>query len=359
MAGKRFMIMAGGTGGHVFPALATARHLQAMGHEVSWLGSRGGMEVDLIGGTDIPLSLIAVSGLRGKGGLARVLAPLRLARAILQAWQVLRRVQPDCVVGMGGFVSGPGGLVAWLMRRPLVIHEQNAIAGMTNRWLSRFAQITLEAFPGAFGPETVTRCTGNPVRQDLLDLPDPSQRIGVEQRMRILVLGGSRGAQVINERVAVAIAALPGSNRPSVVHQCGRDHLEATREAYRSADVEAEVVPFIEDMAQAYRNADLVICRAGALTLAELCVVGVGAILVPFPYAVDDHQTANARHLSDNGAARLIPQPEFEAASLAAQIQELDEDRGALLQMAQTARLLAVPDATQRVVNYCVEAAHG
>jgi len=196
MAGKRFMIMAGGTGGHVFPALATARHLQAMGHEVSWLGSRGGMEVDLIGGTDIPLSLIAVSGLRGKGGLARVLAPLRLARAILQAWQVLRRVQPDCVVGMGGFVSGPGGLVAWLMRRPLVIHEQNAIAGMTNRWLSRFAQITLEAFPGAFGPETVTRCTGNPVRQDLLDLPDPSQRIGVEQRMRILVLGGSRGRRL-------------------------------------------------------------------------------------------------------------------------------------------------------------------
>ena len=359
MAGKRFMIMAGGTGGHVFPALATARRLQAMGHDVTWLGSRGGMEVDLIGGTDIPLSLISVSGLRGKGGLARFMAPWKLARAVLQAWQVLRRVQPDCVIGMGGFVSGPGGLVAWMMRRPLVIHEQNAIAGMTNRWLSRFASITLEAFPGAFGAGTVTRSTGNPVREDLLDLPAPEQRIGSESRMRILVLGGSRGASVINERIALAIAALSGDRRPSVVHQCGRDHVEPTREAYRSAGVDAEVVPFIEDMAGAYRAADLVICRAGALTLAELCVVGVGAILVPFPFAVDDHQTANARHLSDKGAARLIPQAELEPASLAAQIQELDEDRGTLLQMAQAARSLAVPDATERVVNYCVEAAHG
>lgn len=359
MAAKRFLIMAGGTGGHVFPALATARYLRAQGHEVSWLGSRGGMEVDLIGSTDFPLWLIAVTGLRGKGGLDRLAAPFRLARALFQAWQVLRRVRPDCVVGMGGFASGPGGLAAWLMRLPLVIHEQNAIAGMTNRWLSRFARITLEAFPGAFGPETVTRCTGNPVREDLLGFPDPSKRIGREPRMRVLVLGGSRGARAINQLLPVAVAALPEANRPRVTHQCGAEHVEATREAYNSAGVEAQVVPFIADMAQAYRDADLVVCRAGALTLAELCVVGVGAILVPFPHAVDDHQTANARHLSENGAARLIPQSELEAAGLAAQIQALDEDRDTLRQMAEAARSLAVPDATERVVNYCVEVAHG
>lgn len=359
MAGKHFLMMAGGTGGHVFPALATARHLQAKGHEVSWLGSRGGMEVDLVGSTDIPLWLIAVSGLRGKGGLDRVMAPLKLARALFQAWQVLRQVRPDCVVGMGGFASGPGGLAAWMIRRPLVIHEQNAIAGMTNRWLSRFAQITLEAFPGAFGCGTVTRCTGNPVRHDLLGFPDPAERIGRQERMQVLVLGGSRGARAINELVPVAAAALPELNRPRVVHQCGADHLESTRNIYQGAGVDAEVVPFIEDMAEAYRNADLVICRAGALTVAELCAVGVGSILVPFPHAVDDHQTANARHLSENDAARLIPQSELEAAGLAAQIQALDEDREALRRMAEAARSLAVPDATERVVNYCVEIAHG
>ena len=359
MEAKRFLIMAGGTGGHVFPALATARCLREKGHEVNWLGSQGGMEADWIATTDIPLWLIQVSGLRGKGGAARLLTPLVLVRALYQAWRILRRVEPDCVVGMGGFVSGPGGLAAWLMGRPLVIHEQNAIAGMTNRWLSRFALITLEAFPGAFGAGIVTRCTGNPVRQDLLDTPEPRTRIRGHGRMRILVLGGSRGARAINNLLAEAVASVPASSRPEVVHQCGRDHLDATQEAYRRAGVEASVVAFIHDMAQAYANADLVICRAGALTLAELCAVGVGAILVPFPHAVDDHQTLNARHLSTQGAARLILQDELDAAGLAGEILALDQDREALAAMAEAARSLAVPDATERVVNYCLEATHG
>lgn len=359
MEARRFLIMAGGTGGHVFPALTTARLLQDKGHEVNWLGSRGGMEVDWISATDIPLRLIRVSGLRGKGGLARFLAPLRLSRALFEAWRTLRQVQPDCVLGMGGFVSGPGGFAAWLTGRPLVIHEQNAVAGMTNRWLSRFALITLEAFPGSFGPGTVTRCTGNPVRRDLVETPEPRERIAIQGRLRILVLGGSRGARAINELLAVAVAAMPAPDRPSVMHQCGRDHLEATQDAYHRAGVEAEVVPFIEDMASAYSRADLVICRAGALTLAEICAVGLGSILVPFPHAVDDHQTVNARYLSDNGAARLIPQTELDAAGLAAQILALDADRETLVSMAECARSLRVSDATERVVNYCMEAAHG
>jgi UDP-N-acetylglucosamine--N-acetylmuramyl-(pentapeptide) pyrophosphoryl-undecaprenol N-acetylglucosamine transferase len=356
---QRFLIMAGGTGGHVFPALATAEALREKGHEVAWLGSRGGMEADLIGGRDIPLHLIEVSGLRGKGGLTRLAAPLKLVRALWQAVAVIRRFRPDCVLGMGGFAAGPGGLAAWLLRRPLVIHEQNAVAGMTNQWLSRLAEITLEAFPGAYGSRTVTRCTGNPVRQDLTGLPEPAERIGRGQRLKLLVLGGSRGARAINEVVPEALASLAAGEQPEVRHQCGRDHLESTRKAYADAGLSADVVPFIGDMAEAYGWADLVVCRAGALTLAELACVGVGSVLVPFPHAVDDHQTANARHLSDAGAALLMPQSQLDAAGLAREIQRLDDDRDALRTMAERARELAVPDATERVVNYCLEAAHG
>ncbi len=356
---QRFLIMAGGTGGHVFPALATAEALREQGHEVAWLGSRGGMEVRLIGGRDIPLYLIEVSGLRGKGGLTRLMAPLTLIRALWQALAVIRRFRPDCVLGMGGFAAGPGGLAAWLLRRPLVIHEQNAIAGMTNQWLSRLSEITLEAFPGAFGRNTVTRCTGNPVRQDLTDIPAPAKRVGHDDRLKLLVLGGSRGARAINEVVPEALALVASEQQPEVHHQCGEDHLESTRYAYARAGVQAEVVPFIEDMAEAYGWADLVVCRAGALTLAELACVGVGSVLVPFPHAVDDHQTANARYLSDAGAALLVPQPQLEASGLAREIHRLNADRDALRAMAVKARELAVPDATERVVNYCLEAAHG
>ena len=357
---RRFLMMAGGTGGHVFPALATARKLQEKGHEVFWLGSRGGMEERLIGETDIPLSLIQVSGLRGKGRLTLVMAPLRLMRALGQAFTVVRRIRPHCVIGMGGFVTGPGGVSAWLTRVPLVIHEQNAIAGMTNRILVRFANTVLEAFPGSFGAKVVTRCTGNPVRQDLAALPEPEQRMsGRAGTLRLLVVGGSLGAQVFNRTLPEALAKMPEAERPTVRHQCGEKNVEDAREAYSEHGVEASVEPFIKDMAEAYSWADIVLCRSGALTVSELCAAGIGAVLVPFPHAVDDHQTKNAQQMVDAKGAILIPQPKLSADLLAETLTDLGKDRRRITDMAKAAKTLARPDATERVVNYCLEAANG
>ncbi|MEC8897962.1 MAG: undecaprenyldiphospho-muramoylpentapeptide beta-N-acetylglucosaminyltransferase [Pseudomonadota bacterium] len=357
---RRFLMMAGGTGGHVFPALATARALQQRGHEVHWLGASGGMEERLIGDTDIPLSLIHISGLRGKGKLALLLAPFRLMRALGEAYTHLRRIRPDCVVGMGGFVTGPGGIAAWLMRKPLVIHEQNAIAGMTNRWLTRFAETVLEAFPDSFGDQTVTRCTGNPVRGEVASMDAPEQRLaGRSGRLRVLVVGGSLGAQVFNQQLPRALALMPEADRPDVRHQCGEKNLEAARAAYDEAGVSASIEPFIRDMAEAYGWADLVICRAGALTVSELCAAGIGAVLVPFPHAVDDHQTRNGQHMVKAGAAILVPQPKLNPEVLAETLKDLATDRKRILTMAKAARSLARPDATERVVNYCLEAANG
>jgi UDP-N-acetylglucosamine--N-acetylmuramyl-(pentapeptide) pyrophosphoryl-undecaprenol N-acetylglucosamine transferase len=354
----RFLIMAGGTGGHVFPALATARMLKEKGHHVEWLGSRGGMEERLLADTDIPLHLIQVSGLRGKGGLAILLAPFRLLRALAQAFAVVRSVRPDCVIGMGGFAAGPGGLAAYITRKPLVIHEQNAIAGMTNRILSRFAHTVLEAFPGAFDDGVVTRCTGNPVRSDLTALAAPQERMaGRKGPLRLLVVGGSLGARAINERLPQALALIPEQSRPKVRHQCGGKNLEATREAYRQAGCDADIEPFISDMAAAYGDADLVLCRAGALTVSELCVAGLGAILVPFPHAVDDHQAHNAGRMVSEGGAIMVRQPELTPEALADILTDLSRSRAR--DMAVAARRLARPDATERVVNYCLEAAHG
>lgn len=359
MTQRRFLMMAGGTGGHVFPALATARRLQELGHEVQWLGSAGGMEERLLGATDIPLSVISVSGLRGKGQLALLAAPFRLVRALFQAMAVVRRVQPDCVVGMGGFVTGPGGLAAWLGRRPLLVHEQNAVAGMTNRILARFAKTVMEAFPGSFGGKVVTRCTGNPVRPDVVALPAPEQRMAARTgALRVLVLGGSLGAQAINQAVPAAAALMPADGRPDIRHQCGeRNHDEALAN-YERAGVTASVEPFIEDMAEAYGWADLVVCRAGALTVSELCAAGVGAVLVPFPHAVDDHQTGNAGYMVTAGAALLMPQSRLTPELLAQTLTDLMNERQRVLDMASAARTLARPDATERVVNYCLEAAH-
>ncbi|RBP33689.1 UDP-N-acetylglucosamine-N-acetylmuramylpentapeptide N-acetylglucosamine transferase [Marinobacter pelagius] len=357
---RRFLMMAGGTGGHVFPALATARALEARGHEVYWLGATGGMEQRLIGDTDIPLSLIHISGLRGKGKLALLLAPFRLMRALGEAFTVVRRIRPDCVVGMGGFVTGPGGVAAWLTRTPLVIHEQNAIAGMTNRILVRFAQTVLEAFPGSFGADVVTRCTGNPVRQDLASLPEPETRMADRSgQLRVLVVGGSLGARVFNQQLPEALALIPESDRPEVRHQCGEKNLDEAKAAYEAQGVSASIEPFIRDMAEAYNWADVVICRSGALTVSELCAAGIGAVLVPFPHAVDDHQTANAKQMVDAKAAVLIPQPKLTPAILAETLQDLAKDRTRVMNMAKAARTLARPDATERVVNYCLEAANG
>ncbi len=357
---RRFLMMAGGTGGHVFPALATARALQARGHEVYWLGASGGMEQRLIGDTDIPLSLIHISGLRGKGKLALLAAPFKLLRALGEAYTIVRRIRPHCVVGMGGFVTGPGGLAAWLTRTPLVIHEQNAIAGMTNRILDRFATNVLEAFPGSFGADVVTRCTGNPVRQELAALPEPEQRLqGRDGRLRVLVVGGSLGARVFNEQLPEALALIPAADRPEVRHQCGEKNVEQALAAYRAQGIEASVEPFIKDMADAYRWADVVVCRSGALTVSELCAAGVGAVLVPFPHAVDDHQTANARQMLAAKAAVLVPQEQLTPAVLADILKDLANDRARVINMAKAARALARPDATERVVNYCLEAANG
>ncbi|WP_417517840.1 undecaprenyldiphospho-muramoylpentapeptide beta-N-acetylglucosaminyltransferase [Marinobacter sp.] len=364
---RRFLMMAGGTGGHVFPALATARALESRGHEVHWLGASGGMEERLIGDTGIPLSLIHISGLRGKGKLALVMAPFRLMRALGEAFTVMRRIRPDCVVGMGGFVTGPGGLAAWLTRTPLVIHEQNAIAGMTNRILVRFAKTVLEAFPGSFGPDVITRCTGNPVREDLATLPAPEQRMagrsgesGEQNKpLRILVVGGSLGAQVFNEQLPEALAMLSEQKRPQVRHQCGEKNLEAARASYQQHGVDADVEPFIKDMAEAYSWADIVLCRAGALTVSELCAAGIGAVLVPFPHAVDDHQTKNGQQMVNAKAAVLIPQSRLTPAVLAETLGDIARDRARVMDMAKAARTLARPDATERVVNYCLEAANG
>ncbi len=357
---RRFLMMAGGTGGHVFPALATARALEEKGHQVYWLGASGGMEQRLIGETDIPLSLIHISGLRGKGKLALVLAPFRLMRALGEAFTIMRRIRPDCVVGMGGFVTGPGGVAAWLTRTPLVIHEQNAVAGLTNRLLVRFAKTVLEAFPGSFGGDVITRCTGNPVRTDLAQLPAPEQRLAERNgRLRVLVVGGSLGAQVFNQQVPAALAQMAEGDRPDVRHQCGEKNLDAARSAYEQAGVEARLEPFIKDMAEAYDWADVVLCRSGALTVSELCAAGVGAILVPFPHAVDDHQTQNGQQMVQAGAALMISQSRLTPDGLAETLEDLAKDRSRVMNMAKAARSLARPDATERVVNYCLEAAHG
>lgn len=357
---RRFLMMAGGTGGHVFPALATARALEEKGHQVYWLGASGGMEQRLIGETDIPLSLIHISGLRGKGKLALVLAPFRLMRALGEAFTIMRRIRPDCVVGMGGFVTGPGGVAAWLTRTPLVIHEQNAVAGLTNRLLVRFAKTVLEAFPGSFGGDVITRCTGNPVRTDLAQLPAPEQRLAERNgRLRVLVVGGSLGAQVFNQQVPAALAQMAEGDRPDVRHQCGEKNLDAARSAYEQSGVEARLEPFIKDMAEAYDWADVVLCRSGALTVSELCAAGVGAILVPFPHAVDDHQTQNGQQMVQAGAALMISQSRLTPDGLAETLEDLAKDRSRVMNMAKAARSLARPDATERVVNYCLEAAHG
>jgi UDP-N-acetylglucosamine--N-acetylmuramyl-(pentapeptide) pyrophosphoryl-undecaprenol N-acetylglucosamine transferase len=354
MSAARVMIMAGGTGGHVYPALAVAHELRARGHEVSWMGAPDSFESRVVPAQGYPIEFVRVSGLRGKGLLTLLLAPLRLARALLDAWAALRRRSPAVVLGMGGFAAGPGGLVARLWGTPLVIHEQNAAAGLTNRWLARIADRVLEAFPGTLaGAVTV----GNPVRAAIQAVPAPEARLASRQGpLHVLVIGGSQGARALNERVPAALALLPAGERPEVWHQAGRT-LEIARIAYGEAGVDATVEAFIEDMAGAYAWADLVVCRAGASTVAELSAAGVGAILVPFPAAVDDHQTRNAEYLVRAGAAVLVPERELDARRLAGLIAELG-DRGRLLAMARAARGAAWREAERKIADAVLEVAH-
>ncbi len=346
------LIMAGGTGGHVFPALAVARILRYREEQVVWLGTRRGIEAELVPAADFELECIRVGGLRRKGVLGWLLAPARLAVAIVDAWRVLRRVKPRVVLGMGGFASGPGGLVAGLMKCPLVIHEQNSIAGLTNRLLAGMAREVLTAFPGSFSSRVKTREVGNPVRDEITQLPEPAVRWSERSGpVRLLVLGGSQGALVLNEMVAEAVALLAADERPAIRHQAGRATLEGARDAYEFARIPAEVDAFIDDMAAAYAWADLVLCRAGALTVAELSSAGVGAILVPYPSAVDDHQTKNGELLVNADAAVLLQQGDLTPAYLAAELRTWTRSRALCLQRAERARSLAQPRAAEVVAD--------
>ncbi len=348
------LVMAGGTGGHVYPALAVAEALRAAGAGVVWLGTRAGLEARVVPAAGYPIEWLPVLALRGKGLARRIKAPFMLARALIAALAVLRRHRPRAVLGLGGYVTGPGGVGAWLLRIPLLIHEQNAIPGLTNRWLARLARVVMEAFPGSFPAAARAQHTGNPVRAAITQLPSRTAHGG---RPRLLVLGGSLGARALNRIVPEALAQLADNERPEVWHQTGGAHADEVPGFYAAAGVEARLAPFIEDMAAAYGWADLVLCRAGALTIAELACAGLPALLVPYPHAVDDHQTHNARYLSEHGAALLIPQQDLSAATLKETLRALLADPARLAAMAEAARARARPDATARVASLTLAAA--
>ena len=349
---KTLLVMAGGTGGHIFPGLAVADYVRDQGWRVVWLGNPAGMEARLVPARGYELAPLAFGALRGKGFLRKLLLPITLLSALWQAKRALARIRPDVVLGMGGFVSFPGGLMAALSGRALVVHEQNSVAGLANRVLARVATRVLTGFPG-----TLRRgeWCGNPLRPEIAALASPALRFKDRAGpLQLLVLGGSLGAAALNEGVPLALALLPEAERPRVVHQSGERHLEALQQNYRAAGVKADCVAFIEDMAGAYAWADLVICRAGALTVAELAAAGVASILIPFPHAVDDHQSGNARFLANAGAAILLPQAELTPQKLAL-VRNLTREQ--LLQMAEKARALAKPEATAAVARACLELA--
>ena len=351
------LIMAGGTGGHVFPALACAREFQSRGYKVHWLGTPRGIENELVPQAGLTLHLINVTGLRGKGRLSLLKAPLMLLKALMQARKVVRELKPVCVVGFGGYVTGPGGLAAKLAGVPLIIHEQNAVAGTANRSLASFASRVCEAFPDTFAASKKRRTTGNPVRVELF-LETPRQALA-GRKARLLVLGGSLGAEPLNKLLPEALAQLTVDIRPEVFHQAGKNHDEITAERYRNVGVEAQVAPFIQNMAQAYSWADLVVCRAGALTISELAAAGLPSLLIPLPHAIDDHQSRNADYLAREGAAFVMPQATTGVAEMAARLKEVLMQPEQLNSMARTARRLAKPDATNTVVDVCVEVVNG
>lgn len=355
----RVLIMAGGTGGHVFPGLAVARELIARGIEVVWLGTERGIEARAVPGSGLSIALetIDVRGVRNTGVLNWLLLPFTLTRAMWQAFKVLRRRKPDVALSFGGFVAGPGGIVAWLTRTPLLIHEANAVAGFTNKWLALCARQVLTGFPNGFPTLAHSRQVGNPVRMEIARVENPQARLATRSGpLRVLVVGGSQGARVFNEVVPQAIKLLPAASRPQLRHQCGRNQRATTLAAY--GDAEVEVMEFIDDMAAAYGWADVVIARSGAMTVAELAAAGCCALLVPFPHAVDDHQTANARYLASRHAALLLPQNEFTPQRVATLLQEFADNRALIVKLASAARGLAVIDAVDLVASACEEVLH-
>ncbi|PHS65993.1 MAG: undecaprenyldiphospho-muramoylpentapeptide beta-N-acetylglucosaminyltransferase [Thalassobium sp.] len=345
---RNVLLMAGGTGGHVFPALAVAEQLQQEGFTIHWLGTASGIEKDLVPANGYPLHCINIGGLRGKGKLGLLAAPFRIIKAIWQARNIVKQVKPVAALGFGGYATGPGGVAARLSGVPLLIHEQNAFAGMTNRLLSRISQCVMQAFPGAL-PGALT--TGNPVRESVLNLPAPVTRINTAGPLKVLVIGGSMGAVALNRTVLAAMQLLPQGVRPQLRHQVGKNNLAEMQAAYQQAGVQAEVNAFIDDMAAAYGDADLLICRAGALTVSEVAAAGCAAIFVPFPFAVDDHQTANAGYMVNAGAALICQQHELTAEWLAAQWQYFSQHKTLLLEMADKSRSQAITNATAQVVE--------
>ncbi|PCJ31623.1 MAG: undecaprenyldiphospho-muramoylpentapeptide beta-N-acetylglucosaminyltransferase [Gammaproteobacteria bacterium] len=353
----RILIMAGGTGGHVFPALAVAEELRAQNVEVQWMGTARGIEAKLVPEAGIPLNNISVQGLRGNGALGWLLAPFKVAKAIFEAMSVIRRFKPDAVLGLGGFASGPGGIAAKLMGKPLIIHEQNAIPGLTNRTLARVANAVLEGFPNSFKSSAKVQWLGNPVRASIESMATPTQRFDTHSGdIRVLVLGGSLGAKSLNTLLPQAFAAI---DQPLLIkHQCGVRHSDDCQKNYNDAAVDVEVMSFIDDMAAVYAWADLVICRAGALTIAELSAAGVGSLLVPYPYAVDDHQRYNAAALVEAGAAKLLIEKDLTVDILKQEIEAVVANRSNLLAMANNARSLAKDGTAKQIAAICLELAH-
>lgn len=352
---RTLLVMAGGTGGHIFPGIAVAEVLRAKGWRIVWMGNPDGMEARLIPTRGYETAWVRFTALRGKGLLRKLMLPVNLLAGFWQALRQLRRVRPDVVLGMGGYISFPGGMMAALTGRPLVLHEQNSVAGLANRVLAGVADSVLSGFPQVLKN---ARWVGNPVREEIAATAPPAQRFaGRTGPLRLLVVGGSLGASVLNLTVPQALARIPAGQRPLVTHQAGEKQIDALRAAYRDAGADGELLPFIDDMAARYAAADLVICRAGALTVAELAAVGVASVLVPFPHAVDDHQTGNARFLSEHGAAILLPQHELSADALAGLLAGLNRAR--LLEMACKARELAKPQAAFEVAAECERLAGG
>ena len=354
---RSVLIMAGGTGGHVFPALAAANSLRKQGINVEWLGTVRGIEARVVPAANIPIHYISAVGLRGKNLLSLLKAPLLLLRSFWQSVQVIRQLQPVCVLGMGGFASGPGGMAAWLLGRPLVIHEQNAVAGTTNRLLARLAKKVLLGYPITLGGSK-SQHIGNPVRAEISALAAPEERgVGQARKLRLLVLGGSLGAKPINDVLPAALHKMSLELRPDVWHQTGAAHIDDVIAVYQDKNLSVKAEPFIGDMAAAYGWADLVFCRAGALTVAEITAAGVASVLVPLPHAIDDHQTANARWLVDNNAATMMPQSTMSAEKLASLLTEYQAAPDKLLSMSKAARAAAKVNAADQVATICMEVA--
>ncbi|MCL5272734.1 MAG: undecaprenyldiphospho-muramoylpentapeptide beta-N-acetylglucosaminyltransferase [Gammaproteobacteria bacterium] len=358
---KKVLIMAGGTGGHVFPGLALAHYLAEQGVEVEWLGTPAGMEARIVPEAKIPFHSISITGVRGKGFRTLLQAPFKITMALWQAVKVIHRTKPDVVIGMGGFASGPGGLASWLMRRPLIIHEQNAKAGFTNQLLSRIAKKTLVGFPATLNIKNATT-VGNPVRSDIENILPPEHRFKrIDKTLRLLVIGGSLGAQALNELIPQAINKLPQQDRPHVIHQTGPKQFDLAQKHYTKYAINADLRPFIQDMAEVYAWADLVICRAGALTISELCAVGLGAIFIPFPFAVDDHQTANANYMVQHQAALCVQQKAITPEKLAAMIMIFSQNPEKRLAMATAAhqlRQVNVPAKIFASINEAFDTVH-